>query len=82
MKKTLIAILLAAALIVIPVGSALADTSADVTVTATPGWVSITNLPATFDFGVVLASTTPNTTTSYFAITNDSTVAMDINIKV
>jgi hypothetical protein len=43
MKKTLLAILLAAALTVIPVGNALAATSADVTVTADPLYLSITN---------------------------------------
>jgi hypothetical protein len=80
MKKTLLAILLAVALTVIPVSSALAANTADVTVTATPGWVSITNAPATYGFGVVLAGTTPNTTTGWFTITNDSTVDMDISI--
>jgi len=41
MKKTLIALLLALALVVIPVSSALADSSVGVTVTATPGVLSI-----------------------------------------
>ena len=81
MKRTLIAILMALALVLIPVGSALAATSAEVTVTATPGFVSITNLPNSFDFGVVTGGSTPNTTTGWFTITNASTVAMDVNIK-
>jgi hypothetical protein len=84
MKKTLLAILLALALTAIPVGSALAADTADVTVTATPGWVSITNDSATgnnYDFGVVLPNTDKDTGTGYFTITNASTVAMDINIK-
>ena len=41
MKRTLIALLLALALVVIPVGSAFAATTADVTVTATPSILSI-----------------------------------------
>ena len=81
MKKTILAILLAAVLTVIPVSSALAANTADVTVTATPGWVSITNAPDNYDFGVVLADTDKDTGTGYFTITNASTVAMDINIK-
>ena len=81
MKKTLLAILLALALVVIPVGSALAANTADVTVTATPGWVSITNSEVSFNFGIVTAGTTPNTGTGWSTITNSSTVAMDINIK-
>ena len=81
MRKTLIAILLALALVVVPAAGVLADTTADVTVTATPGWVSITNLPIDYDFDVVLAGIDEQTTNGYFTITNDSTVAMDINIQ-
>jgi hypothetical protein len=84
MKKTLIAILLAVALAVIPATGVLAATSQDVTVTATPSYISITNNSATgnnYDFGAVTISTTPNTGTGYFTITNDSTVVIDINIK-
>ena len=81
MKKTLIAILLAVALTVIPVGSALAATSQNVTVTATPTFISITNSQGNFPFGVVTASGTPNTGTGWSTITNDSTVAIDINIQ-
>jgi hypothetical protein len=80
MKKTILAIMLALALIVIPVSSALAAETDTVTVTATPGWVSISNAPDTYDFGVVTAGTTPNTGSDYFTITNSSTVAMDVNI--
>jgi hypothetical protein len=79
-RKTLIAILLAVALVVVPVGNALAADTDTVTVTATPGWVSIVNDPDDHDFGIVTAGTTPNTTTSWFTITNSSTVAMDVNI--
>ncbi len=80
MKKTLLAILMAAALIVIPVGSALAADTDTVTVTATPGWVSIVNAPDAFDFAIVYADTDENTGINFFTITNSSTVAMDVNI--
>lgn len=83
MKKTLIAVLMALALTVIPVGSALAATSQNVTVTATPTFISITNDSATgnnFDFGVIAASSTPDTTEDYFTVTNDSTVNIDVSI--
>jgi hypothetical protein len=80
MRKTLIAILMALALVLIPVGTAFADTTQDVVVTATPTFVSITNDHATFDFGVVAASSTPNTTEDYFTVTNDSTVNIDVDI--
>jgi hypothetical protein len=48
MKRTLIAIVMALALVAIPVSSVLADTSADVTVTAAPGYLSISNTPDTW----------------------------------
>jgi len=41
----------------------------------------ISNLPSTKDFGVVAASSTPNTGNAYFTITNSSTVTIDIYIK-
>jgi hypothetical protein len=81
MKKTLTAILLALALVVIPVSSAFADTTAGVTVTATPSFISITNAPDTYDFGVVIAGSTPNTGVPGFTITNDSTINIDIDIQ-
>jgi len=81
MKRTILAIMLALALVAIPVSSALAQTTQDVTVTATPTFISITNLPISFDFDVVAVSTTPNTTTGWFTITNDSSITTDINIK-
>lgn len=81
MKRTILAIMLALALVAIPVSSVLAATTQDVTVTATPTFISITNAPGSFDFGVITASTTPNTTSGWFTITNDSTVTTDINIQ-
>jgi hypothetical protein len=80
MKRTLIAIAMALALVLIPVGSAFAATTADVTVTATPGFVSITNAPDSWDAGTIIKDTDVDTGVHYFTITNASTVAMDINI--
>ena len=53
MRKTLIAILMALALVVIPVGSVLAANSADVTVTATPTYIALTNSTTTWPIGMV-----------------------------
>jgi hypothetical protein len=81
LKRTILAIMLALALVAIPVSTVLAATSQDVTITATPTFISITNAPASHDFGVVAASGTPNTGETNFTITNDSSVDIDIDIK-
>lgn len=48
MKRLVISIVLAAALVIGPASGALADTSQDVTVTATPAYISIANTPGTW----------------------------------
>ena len=55
-------------------------TTANVTVTATPSWVDISNLPIEFDFGLVTASSTPNTGTGYFTVTDSSSVNVTATI--
>jgi len=82
-RKTLIAILMALALVVIPVGSAFAQDEDTVTVSATPAYVSIDNNPDTDSFGVVTEGSTPNLSggETNFTITNSSSVAIDITIK-
>jgi hypothetical protein len=80
-KKTSIAILIALLLVVIPVGTALAATTADVTVTATPSFVSISNSPSSYDFGAVTEDTDEDTGTSYFSVTNDSSVNITVTIQ-
>jgi hypothetical protein len=80
LKRTILAIMLALALVAIPVSTALAATSQDVTVTATPTFISISNSPGSFDFGPVIASSTPDTTEDYFTVTNDSSVNIDVTI--
>lgn len=59
-----------------------AATTADVTVTATPAYVSIADNATTVDFGIVATSITSNTSTSHIAINNTSTVQTDMTISV
>ncbi|MBA7635474.1 hypothetical protein ES703_43078 [subsurface metagenome] len=80
MKRLVIAVILAVALAIVPVSGVLADTSQDVTVTATPSYVSISNSPIDFDFGTVAAGVDEDTGTGHFTITNGSTVTIDITI--
>ena len=68
MKRTLFAILLALALVLIPVGSAFADTDATVDVTAHPSILSITNAPATWEVnGLVTPGIKIARNTTYYA---------------
>ncbi len=88
MKRFLIRSLLVVTLVmlmVIPFASvALADSTADVTINATPAFVLIScNLTvAGYDFGVVNTSSTTNTTTTHFGVTNNSSVQTDQTIGV
>lgn len=68
----------------IPVGEALALTTADVSVNATPSYISISIAVdnQTYSFGTVATSATPSTGTSYFPVTNLSTVITNQSIKV
>ena len=78
--KKLVTSLVIGVLLLCPATSAIAATSQDVTVTATPSFISISNSPGSYDFGLITESGTPNTGTGYFTVTNTSTVATDINI--
>ena len=77
-----VALIIAIVMVLLIPIQAFAATTADVTVTATPSKVSITVLPITYDFGPVAESTTPSTTTSFFAIDNTSSVQTDQTISV
>ena len=81
-KRLLVSLALALVLVLSFSVPALANPNADVTVTATPTYVSITVSPTTYDFGVVTDSATPSTTTTYFTITNSSSVATNNTIAV
>lgn len=79
----LVAVMFAIAMLAVPVVPAFASTTADVTVTATPSFIAIGVTPTTYDFGVVATSsntTTANTT--YFLISNNSSVTTNMTISV
>ena len=65
-----------------PPGIAMAATTADVTVNATPNYVSIADNVTTVDFGGVDTSSTTSTDTAYIGITNTSSVQTDQTISV
>lgn len=67
--------------LVMPGGVALAATSDTVDINATPSYISISIGNNTFDFGIVTASSTPNSGTGWFVVTNDSTVNINSTIQ-
>ena len=79
-KGRILALVLAFALLVFIAVPAYAATTADVTVTATPSGISISDNATTYDFGTVAASSTTNTTTDHVSITNLSSIQTDITI--
>lgn len=82
MKLKLIAFLVALLLVFFPISGVGAATTADVTVNATPAYITISVSPTTYGFGVINVNTTSNSTTTYFTITNGSTVLTDNTISV
>lgn len=80
MKRGLIALLIVVALVLVPYGTALAATEQNVEITATPSYISISNSPASYGFGVVAASTNYSTSQGCFTVTNASTVNIDCSI--
>ena len=80
MKKKMCGILVALVLLLGTAIPVFAATSDDVTVTATPSYISMTSAPTSFDFGTIAESATPNTTTGWFTVTNDSTVNIVLSI--
>lgn len=60
---------------------ALAATTADVTVTASPSYISIAATNTTYDFGAVIESSVTNTATAYFPIVNSCSVQSDQTIS-
>jgi hypothetical protein len=84
-KKYLLSLLMAALLIIglaVPILPMLGATTADVTLTATFAFVGITDNQTSYDFGVVAASSSTNTSTTQVALTNTSTVQTDMTIAV
>lgn len=84
MKKYLgvisIGVIAALLLMLLPAMGVLAATSQDVAVNATPAYVTISNSPDNYGFGVVETSTNYSTSQAYFTITNGSSVNIDITI--
>jgi hypothetical protein len=94
LKLRILSIALVLAFALIPVGSAFADTTQDVTITATPTFISITNSEATWAIGTVAASTSKWWTAAGTApapepfeaddmksiITNGGTIAIDVSM--
>lgn len=76
---TLITVLVFVVFMTVPVFAA---TTADVTVTATPQYIAISDNVSDYDFATVAASSTTNTSTEYVGITNTSTVETDQTIAV
>ena len=92
MKRLVISVVLAIALVIIPASGVLAATTQDVLVTATPIYVSISNTPGTEALGTVAASSTTwahgsapsaplDDATCTFTVTNDGSVAENIGIE-
>lgn len=59
-----------------------AVTTANITITVTPGVIGISCNASTLVLGTVLVNTTSNTSTSHFGITNSSTIEADFTIAV
>ncbi len=79
--KRILAAFTIALLLVVSVGfPALAATTATVSVNATPKFISISVSPIGYDFGAVAESTSTNTTTNYFTVTNTSSVTTNVTI--
>jgi len=82
MKKLFLSILIAVALVILPAIPAFAATTADVSVTATPAFIAITDNVTSYDFGVVATSSTTQSNEDWVGITNTSTVQTDMTIAV
>ncbi len=80
--RVLIAVTIALVSVLGMTTGALALTTADVTVNATPAFVAITCNVSAYNFGTIAANSTTNTSTAYFGITNTSTVQTDQTISV
>jgi spore coat protein U-like protein len=78
--RSILGILLAVVLFAGISVPAFAATTQDVTVTATPTFISIANAPATMAFGAVAAGGSAVSGQAHFTITNTSSVPIDITI--
>jgi hypothetical protein len=66
--------------VIVPASGVIAATTADVTVNATPTYISIALNTSTYDFSTVVAGTDEESPDGYFGVTNDSTVITSTTI--
>jgi hypothetical protein len=78
--KKLLGVILAVVLILLPTTAALAGT--DVAVYATPDFIGVSVSPVSYNFSTVAPSSTTNSTTSYFTVTNTASVNITVDIYV
>ena len=67
MRKLLLPVILVIALVILPISSVLAATSADVTVTAVPGYIEISNAPSTWTINGIAGNGVLSANTTYYA---------------
>ena len=73
--RILVSLVLAITTALLSTGTALADTSQNVTVTGTPSYISIANAPATWTINDITGSGVIETTTTYYAnLLGDTTI--------
>lgn len=82
LRKLIVSIAIALALVCFIGAPVFAGSTADVTVTATGKFISITCNETDYSFGSVAMSSTTNTTTSRFLITNTSSVTTNNTVGV
>jgi hypothetical protein len=81
-SKLLLALLMSLLLVIVPVSVVLAATTQDVTVTATPSFIGISNSPSTYDFTTITANTTAESATDAFTVDNTSSIPINVSIAV
>jgi hypothetical protein len=84
MKKTILATLLALALVLIPAGSAFAApvTTATVTITMGGGEINISVDPINWNLGLVVQGGTYATSGDTFTLSNNSTAGLNIDVTI
>jgi hypothetical protein len=83
MIRALSVLLVSVILIMIAPLAAMAATTADVVITATPTYIAMTNTPATWAVGIIAASSATATANgTYFTANNTGSVASNITLLV
>jgi hypothetical protein len=79
--KTLAILSMVVMLALTPVVPVLADTTADISVTATGAFVSFSSNVSSYNFNTIAASSTTNTSGTHIGLTNISSVTTNISVK-